>query len=88
MSNRTVTLSLTGLLLTAGCCLFLEHSSAQDTAPPFRGVLYRNWSKLGLTDEQVNKIYKVQGDHRIKIRELTKQIIELKKQEKWQQLKC
>jgi hypothetical protein len=47
-----------------------------------KGVLPPNWGKLGLTDEQKQKVYKVEADYKGKIADLQKQIDELKSKEK------
>lgn len=43
-----------------------------------RGQLPANWGKIGLTDEQKQKVYRVQTDYRGKIEVLEKQIDDLK----------
>jgi Spy/CpxP family protein refolding chaperone len=55
---------------------------SKDPAPKMRGQLPQNWGKLGLTDEQKQKIYDAQTKLRTKIDSLQKQINELKDQEK------
>ena len=49
--------------------------------PPARGSLPANWKKLGLTDDQVKKVYKIQTDYRAKLDTLAEQIRDLKKKE-------
>jgi Spy/CpxP family protein refolding chaperone len=51
-------------------------------AAKVKGQLPPNWSKLGLTDEQKQKVYEAQGEYREKIAELEKQIKDLRKQER------
>jgi Spy/CpxP family protein refolding chaperone len=54
-----------------------------DTDPiKLRGQLPMNWKKLGLTDEQVQQVYKIEGTYRAKIDDLKKQITDLQKMEK------
>lgn len=55
-----------------------------DKAPEskMKGQLPQNWAKLGLSDEQKQKIYRVQGEMRAKIDALEKQIMDLKSAEK------
>jgi hypothetical protein len=74
-----------GLFVLAVCLLgavtlFL---SAADTKPgdpkdppppPPKGQLPANWKKIGLTDEQVKKIYGVQADYHAKIAVLEEQV--------------
>ncbi len=47
-----------------------------------KGVRPANWAKLGLTDEQKQKVYQAQAEHKEKIAELQKQIDDLKAKEK------
>jgi hypothetical protein len=42
--------------------------------PPPKGQLPPNWKKIGLTDDQVKKIYTVQGEYHAKISALEEQI--------------
>jgi hypothetical protein len=55
---------------------------SKDPAPKVRGTLPQNWGKLGLSDEQKQKIYSAQSKFREKLDVLTKQIAELKDQER------
>jgi Spy/CpxP family protein refolding chaperone len=57
------------------------------TEPKVKGVLPPNWGKLGLTDEQKQKVYKTEADYKGKIADLEKQIAELKGKEKEDLLK-
>jgi hypothetical protein len=50
--------------------------------PKVKGTLPPNWSKLGLSEDQKQKIYSTRGDYRTKIEELRAQIRELEKKEK------
>src|SRR5581483_7887355 len=52
------------------------------TTGKVKGVLPANWGKLGLTDEQKQKVYKVQSEYRDKIAELEKQVKDLKEKER------
>jgi hypothetical protein len=56
----------------------------KEEAPPqrLRGQLPPNYRKLGLSDEQVQKIYRIQADFQVKVKELEEQIKKLKSQEK------
>jgi hypothetical protein len=54
----------------------------KDEPVKFKGVLPQNWGKLGLSDEQKQKVYKVQNDYDLKIAALEKQLKDLKAQEK------
>ena len=48
--------------------------AAEDPKPPSkaRGQLYQHWKELGLTKDQVQRIYQIQADYRAKIDELAK----------------
>ncbi len=62
--------------------------SADDTKPsekkdtPAKGTLPPNWKKLGLTDAQVQKVYKIESDYRAKIADLEQQIKDLRAKER------
>jgi hypothetical protein len=58
-----------------------------DTPVKLKGVLPANWGKLGLSDEQKQKIYKIQGDFDTKTAGLEKQLKDLKAQEQSEMLK-
>jgi hypothetical protein len=58
-----------------------------DTATKVKGVLPAGWGKLGLTDDQKQKVYKVQGEFNDKIAPLQKQINDLKAAEKAEMVK-
>jgi Spy/CpxP family protein refolding chaperone len=59
----------------------------KDPDPKAKGTLRPNWKKLGLTDDQTQKIYKVQSDYRAKIDVLEQQIKDLRQQELTDQVK-
>ena len=54
----------------------------QDKDTKVKGTLPANWGKLSLSEEQKQKIYKIQGDHHDKIAALEKQVKDLKATEK------
>ena len=65
-------------------------SSAQDKKPDepkAKGVLPAHWKELGLTDDQKQKVYKVQTSYKTKIDKLQQQINDLKAEEKDEMLK-
>jgi Spy/CpxP family protein refolding chaperone len=68
------------------CSPWVEgQDKTKDKEPPagkMRGQLPQNWGKLSLTDEQKQKVYKVQGDYRPKIDALQRQISDLRDQER------
>jgi len=47
-----------------------------------RGTLPPNWKKIGLTDDQVKAIYKIEAIYRAKIDEMEARIKEMKAQER------
>jgi len=49
-----------------------------------RGILPANWKKLGLTDDQVQKVYKIESDYRDKIGVLEAKIKQMREDEKAQ----
>jgi Spy/CpxP family protein refolding chaperone len=57
--------------------------------PPVKtkGLLPQGWKKLGLTDAQVQDIYKVHSKYRTKIDELEQQVRELRQQERTEEYK-
>jgi Spy/CpxP family protein refolding chaperone len=55
-------------LTTAGVTI------ADDTKGKTKGTLPQGWSKLGLSEDQKNKIYDIHNKHHTKIEELKKQI--------------
>lgn len=77
-------LGLLGLALLAGLVTFFVSvpTHAQKDGPAPRGYLPPNWKKIGLADEQVKTIYRIQAGYDAKIDALKQQIADLKKQEK------
>ena len=60
----------------------------KDDAPPkVKGQLPANWKKLGLTDDQTQKVYKISADYRSQIDELTVKIKKLQAEEKAEMFK-
>jgi Spy/CpxP family protein refolding chaperone len=53
----------------------------KDTPPP-RGTLPANWKKLGLSDEQLQQVYRIRGQYRAKIEALRRQINDLRRDER------
>lgn len=51
-----------------------------------RGQLPQGWSKLGLSDEQKQKVYEVQNKFKAKIDDLEKQIQQAKDQQRKEEL--
>lgn len=52
-----------------------------------RGGLPANWGKLGLSDEQRQKIYSIRSEYRGKIDDLQEKLTQLRKQENAEMLK-
>src|SRR5262249_52454864 len=79
VKRSIVMVAVLSVLLIAGKGLLGQDNKAQ---PKAKGTLPANWSKLGLTDEQKQKIYSAQAEFRGKIDELEKQVADLKKQQR------
>jgi hypothetical protein len=65
-------------------------STSDDTKPATgkaKGVLPKYFSKLGLTDEQRQKVYKITTSYKTKIDALTEQLDQLKSQRQGELLK-
>jgi hypothetical protein len=81
-------LLVVGLLLGGGWLWAQDNKESKELKkeePPaqrLRGQLPANYKKLGLSDEQIQKIYRIQADYQTKVRELEDQIKKLKIQEK------
>jgi hypothetical protein len=79
---RTLIGILAIALLTGG---WLHGEDAKDKdkdTPKLKGQLPANWGKLGLSEEQKQKVYKVQAEYKEKIADLEKQLKEAKATEK------
>jgi Spy/CpxP family protein refolding chaperone len=59
----------------------------KDPPTKLKGQLPPNWKKLGLTDAQVQQVYKIQADYDVKINALQEQIKKLKGEEKGELMK-
>src|SRR5215470_14900148 len=68
-----------GLLLSGASSRAQDEPKAQ---PKLRGTLYQKWRELGLTDDQKQKIYKVQTEYRTRINELEQKIKALRAEER------
>jgi Spy/CpxP family protein refolding chaperone len=77
MTRLRWTLAVSAVVLVTGSWLI-----GADTDPKQRGTLPMHWKKLGLTDDQVQAVYKIENSYRAKIDDLHRQINELRKQEK------
>ncbi len=56
-----------------------EEPKKEDPLTKAKGQLPANWAKLGLTDEQKDKVYRVQMKHNNEIAKLEAQIDDIKK---------
>lgn len=77
----TLTMSL-GLGLTLAQDKGADKEKPKDPEGKLKGFLPAGFKKLGLTEKQVQTIYKIQADYRDKKTELTKQLEKLKAEEK------
>jgi hypothetical protein len=83
MRRLLLGLALVGAFVAGGLLMNGMFVQADDkTEPKVRGTLYPNWKRLGLTEEQTQKIYKIQGNYRGQIDKLEAQIRDLKKKER------
>lgn len=55
-----------------------EKAKEKEASAKMRGQLPQNWGRLGLTDEQKQRVYKIQNEYGTKIDALQKQIEELR----------
>jgi hypothetical protein len=55
-----------------------KEAKKEDPPAKLKGVLPPNWEKLGLSDAQVQEVYKVQGKYNEEIAKLESKIKELK----------
>ena len=79
--SNLVTLMAVALLVGGG--LWGDEPPKPDTVPVrVRRSLPQNWNKLGLSDEQKQKIYATQAEYGVKIDALAKQIKELQKKQR------
>jgi Spy/CpxP family protein refolding chaperone len=75
-------LMVTALLTADGLHGQAKKDDKKEEAPTIKGVLPPNFGKIGLSEEQKQKIYKIQADARTKLLELQKKLDELKGKEK------
>jgi Spy/CpxP family protein refolding chaperone len=79
--TRTVSFVFSAVaVLASGWALAQE--ARKDPPPRARGVLPQNWNRLGLTEEQKQKVYTIQAEYRSKIEALEAQIKELRGRER------
>lgn len=66
-------------LITVGTIVGQEKGKA-------KGQLPQGWTKLGLSDEQKQKVYDIHAKHKAKIDDLEKQIQQVKEQQRKEEL--
>jgi hypothetical protein len=75
-----------GALVIGLALLIADRGSSQqdktDPAPTVKGQLPKYWSKIGLSDEQKQKVYATEASYRTKIEALNQQVKRLKSQQK------
>lgn len=76
--SRFLGVAVLGFFLVGG---LLADDKKETPVRPGR-ALPANWSKLGLSSDQKDKLYKIRADHRAKAEDLERQLKELKKQER------
>jgi len=50
--------------------------------PKARGQLYPKWRELGLSKDQIEKVYRIRSEHQAKVAKLQAEIDKLKKEER------
>jgi hypothetical protein len=85
MSRFRTWLGLLTVVLLVGWLVAADTKPGDDKKDPpdpkAKGHLRANWKKLGLSDDQEQKIYKVQGDYHSRIDALEAQVKALKDEE-------
>src|SRR5687768_8505319 len=83
MRRLALGLALIGAFLAGGVLMNRMVLLAEDKPEPKpRGQLYFKWRELGLNKEQIEKIYRIQSEHRAQIDKLEGEIKKLKAQER------
>src|SRR3981081_2646724 len=86
MTKLRVSLAVALIALLVGGLSLAQDK--KDTPPAkTKGSLPANWKKLGLTDEQTQKVYKVRADYGDQINTLKQKITQLQSEEKAELLK-
>ena len=71
MKRLTWGLALVAAFVAGGLLMNRMILQAQDKVEPKpRGQLYAKWKELGLSKDQIEKVYKIQSEHRAKIAKL------------------
>ncbi|QVL34479.1 hypothetical protein KIH39_11390 [Telmatocola sphagniphila] len=74
-------LSFTGVVSSQEKEAKKDKTSKEETSTKARGQLPQNWAKLGLSDEQKQKVYKTQSKYRDQIDELQAKIKKIRDEE-------
>ena len=82
MTRIHVGVTLLALAMLAPSYQEKDKEKKAEEPAKLKGTLPPNFKRLGLRDDQVQAIYKVRGDYRAKIDQLTKQITKLREEEK------
>jgi len=83
MKRLTWGLALVAAFVAGGLLMNRMVLQAQDKVEPKpRGQLYSKWKELGLSKDQIEKIYKIQSEHRAKIDKLAAEIKKLRADER------
>jgi hypothetical protein len=70
------------LVCLLGTGWLMRDNTRADDLPRIRGTLPAHFGKLGLSDEQKQKVYRIQKTYRDQINELTRKLKELKDKRK------
>jgi hypothetical protein len=90
MLRLRLAVTCTLVFFLASSWLMGQDSKSDDTKPATgktKGILPKYFSKLGLTDEQRQKVYKITTSYKTKIDALTEQLDQLKGQRQTELLK-
>lgn len=81
MSRTRLVVGFVALVLcTCSWLVAQDKKTDKEPAPKLKGQLPAGWRKLGLSEEQIQKVYKVQADYRSRLDKLEEQVEMLKKQ--------
>ena len=87
MSRLRCALFVLGLALLAVTSTSGQDKKSDKDDPKVKGTLPAHWRELGLSDDQKQKVYKVQAGYKAKIDDLEKKIKDLKAEEQEERLK-
>jgi hypothetical protein len=78
MPIRCLMCALLGAMLVLSAGVAGQDAKKNDPPTKLKGTLPANWKKLGLTDAQVQEVYKIQGKYTEEIDKLEAKIKDLK----------